>query len=125
MVTEKCITKERFEKMYKTEKESETRKDLSVGEDLESFIERIKNEEINKDTVPEDYKRSFLLCLLAKEERTKLEKKDKDFMKTFVRRRKLDVPEAEWNASESNLKFSKSECYRVTYFIGTSKTTKF
>ena len=34
---------------------------------------------------------------------------------------KADVPEAEWNASESNLKFSKSLCYRKTHFINASK----
>ena len=44
-------------------------------------------------------------------------------MKTFVRRRKVDVPEAEWNASESNLKFSESYCFRLTHFIDASKTT--
>ena len=121
-----CITKEKVEEMYKTEEEIETRMDLSVGEDLETFIERIKNGEINKDTIPErgDYKRSFLLCLLDKEERTKLEGKDKDFMKTFVKRRKADVPEAEWNTSDSNLKFSFSISDRETYFIDVSKTTK-
>ena len=43
MHKEKCITKEKFEEMYKTKTESETRMDLSVGEDLETFIERIKN----------------------------------------------------------------------------------
>ena len=107
--------------MYKTEEKSETRMDLSVGEDLETFIERIKNGEINKDTIPEDGDRKylFLLCLLDKEERKKLEQKDEDFMETFCW--EADVPEAEWNASESNLKFSRSICFRQTYFIGASK----
>ena len=120
MSKEKCITKEKFEEMYKTDEESETRMDLSVGEDLETFIERIKNGEINKDTITVrgDRKRSFLLCLLDKEERKKLEQKDFDFMKTFFL--KADVPVAEWNASESNLKFSKSGCIRDTYFIDSS-----
>ena len=110
--------------MYKTKEESETRMDLSVGEDLETFIERIKNGEINKDTIPErgENKDLFLLCLLDKEERKKLEQKDEDFMKTFLW--EADVPQAEWNASESNLKFSKSLCIRNTYYIDTSKTTK-
>ena len=45
-------------------------------------------------------------------------------METFWLEREADVPEAEWNASESNLKFSESDCYRVTYFIAASKTTK-
>ena len=40
--------------MYQTKEESETRIDLSNGENLETFIERIKNGEINKDTIPED-----------------------------------------------------------------------
>jgi len=120
-----CITKEKFNEMYKTKEESETRMDLSVGEDLETFIERIKNGEINKDTIPGrgDSKESFLLCLLNKEERKKLEQKDEDFMVSFALNAP-DVPEAEWNASESNLKFSKSECLRVTNFIDASKTTK-
>ena len=116
-----CITKEKFEEMYKTEEESETRMDLSVGEDLETFIERIKNGEINKDTIPEDgeEKDLFLLCLLDKEERKKLEQKDEDFMKTFWEE-EADVPEAEWNASESNLKFSRSSGVRITHFIDAS-----
>ena len=117
-----CITKEKFEEMYKTKEESETRMDLSVGEDLETFIERIKNGEINKNTTPE-VKNSFLLRLLDEEERKKLEHKDEDFLRTFTWNGTgigADVPEAEWNASESNLKFSKSDCYRGTHFIDTS-----
>ena len=94
---------------------------LSVGEDLETFIERIKNGEINKDTIPEDGEiiYPFLLCLLDKEERKKLEQKDYDFMKTFWfnDNGKADVPEAEWKASESNMKFARSTCDRRTYFI--------
>ena len=121
-----CITKEDFEEMYKTNEESETRMDLSVEEDLETFIERIKNGKIHKDTIPEygERKFSFLLCLLDKEERKKLDQKDEDFMKTFNWREAADVPEAEWKASESNLKFSASHGCRITYFIDASKTTK-
>ena len=40
----RCITKEKYETMYKTNKESEEREDLSVGEDLETFIGDIKME---------------------------------------------------------------------------------
>ena len=115
--------------MYQTKEENETRMDLSVGEDLETFIEIIKNGEINKDTIPEggEYKSSFLLCLLDKEERKKLERKDEDFMETFRETfwgREADVPEAEGKASESNLKFSRLGCYRFTLFINASKSTK-
>ena len=128
MYKTKCITKEQFEEMYQTKEESETRMDLSVGEDLETFIERIKNGEINKDTIPEggEKKVSFLLCLLNKEERKRLEQKDGDFMKTFELNEigRADVPEAEWNASESNLKFSRSVCARRTHFVDAPKTNK-
>ena len=116
-----CITKEKFEEMYKIKEESETRMDLSVGEDLETFIERIKSGKIHKDTIPEDgeIKMSFLLCLLDKEERKKLEQKDEKFKETFFFW-EADVPEADWKASESNLKFSNSVCILVTNFIDAS-----
>ena len=125
MRKENCITKEKFDEMYKTKEESEERMDLSVGEDLETFIERIKNGKINKDTIPEDgeKKRTFLLCLLDEEERKKLERKDLDFMKTFWEHfygGGADVPEAEWKVSEYNMKFAKSDCRRWTHFIDTS-----
>ena len=112
--------------MYQTKEESETRRDLSVGEDLETFIVRIKNGKINKDTIQElgDLKYSFLLCLLDQEERKKLEEKDEDFMETFLWGSESDVPAAEWNVSDSNLKFSASGGNRQTYFIDASKTTK-
>ena len=126
MSKENCITKEKkyktkYEKKYKTNEESEKRMDLSVGEDLESFVEKIKNGKINKDTIPKDGYRSttFLLCLLDKEERKKLDQKDETFLETFLwhGRGEVDVPEAEWEASESNLKFANNDCYRTTYFI--------
>ena len=128
MGKERCITKEKFEELYKTKEESETRMDLSVGEDLETFVERIKNGEINKYTIPEDgdYKKSFSICLLDKKDRKRLEQKDVDFIETFDWGRGADgqhwggVTEAEWNASESNLKFSFSFCDRKTHFIDES-----
>ena len=126
MAKHNCITKEKYEEMYKTNEESEKRMDLSVGEDLETFIGRIKNGEINKDTIPEngDREYTFLLCLLDEEERKKLEQKDYDFMETFFDHgyegREADVPEAEWKASESNMKFARSYCRRATYFIDAS-----
>ena len=68
-----CITNEKYQEMYKTNEENDERMDLSVGEDLETFFENIKNGEINKHTIPEDgdKKSTFLLCLLDKEERKK------------------------------------------------------
>ena len=123
MSKENCITKEKYEEKYKTNEESEKRMDLSVGEDLETFIEKIKNGKINEDTIPEegDRRTTFLLCLLDKEDRKKLERKDEALMETFLwyGRGEVDVQEAEWEASESNLKFTNTDCYRTTYFIET------
>ena len=99
--------------MYKTSEQSEEREDLSVGEDLETFIGQIR---IGKFPVGEDYNPSFMLCLLDAEERKKLEEKDEDFMKTFFDA-EADVPEAEWKESESNMKFAKFSCTRRTYFV--------
>ena len=124
MLKENCITKENYDEMYRTDAESEKRMDLSVGEDLETFIENIKNGKINKETIPErDLKITFLLCLLNEEERKKLEQKDYDFTKKFNVHyfgREPDVPEAEWIASESNMKFARSACRRRTYVIDAS-----
>ena len=121
MRKENCVTKEKCEEMYQTNRENDKRMDLSVGEELETFIDKIKDGKINKDTIPKDgeYKKCFLLCLLDEEERKKLEQKDYDFMWTFWDNMhgEADVPEAEWKASESNMKFAKSGCYRHTYFI--------
>ena len=128
MYREHCITKERYDELYKANEESE-RMDLSVGEDLETFIGKIKNGKINKDTIrkfgdrrPHFRSKMFLLCLLNKEERKKLQQKDQPFMKTFREGyikdgRGADVPEAEWKRSESNMKFAKSYSFRETYFI--------
>ena len=118
-----CITKEKFDELYKTNEESEERTDLSVGEDLETFIGNIKTGEMNRNTFTtgKDHQKTFLLCLLDKTERSKLEQKDEAFIRTFTCYPStffpVDVPEAEWKASESNLKFSKSNCYRYTFII--------
>ena len=119
-----CITKEKFDELYKTNEESEERTDLSVGEDLETFIGNIKTDKINRNWFPtgEDHQKTFLLCLLDKNERSKLEQKDEAFMRTFNNKYLIinpsaDVPEAEWKASESNMKFSWSSCYRDTFII--------
>ena len=119
----KCITKEAYDEEYKKHEAKKIKGPFegSVGDDLETFIEMIKNGEIN-NTNRGDSALTFLHCLLDKEERKKLEQKDYDFMKTFVNiqmneRRGVDAPEAEWNGSEYNMKFSRSSCHRATHFI--------
>ena len=105
--------------MYKANEKIEEREDLSVGEDLETFIRKIKNGEINKEKWRNEQgiwvNMLFLICLLDTKERKKLDQKDEAFMETFLG--SPDIPEAEWNESESNLKFELSYCWRRTYFI--------
>ena len=106
--------------MYKTNVANDERKDSSVGEDLETFIENMRNEKLKKSATslkgetgkrpklsitPGELKKSFFLCLLDKEERRKLEMKDWAFKESFENATNSDVPQAEWEASESNLKF--------------------
>ena len=118
-----CITKENFLQDYQTSKELETRDDLSVGEDLETFIKRIKNGELNENTIPErgESKGTFLLCLMDSEARKKLDRKDDDFLATFWDNDcgEVDIPLDEWQNSKSNLKFTSSISWRVTYYIDT------
>ena len=118
-----CISKEKYEEMYKINAESAEREDLSAGEHLffiliETFIQQIKT---GKYMVRhgQDDSVSFLLSLLNKEERKKLEQKDDAFLQSFNwnYRREVDVPAIEWAASESNLKFSRSICVRKTHMI--------
>ena len=115
-----CITKEKYDEMYKTNKEYDERINLTAGEDLETFIAKIKFGEINKNTIPYDgdFQQTFLLCLLNEEETTKLEQKDEAFLETF-RKGVVDIPAAEWKESGSSLKFARSRCTRDTYFIDT------
>ena len=125
MTKQNCITKEKYQELYKSNEESEKRMDLSVVEDLETFIQYIKAGLINDYRLPNgDRSRTFLLCLLDEDQRKKLEQKDYDFMETFFLNYKgeADVLEAEWKASESNMKFTKSDCLRETYFINAEIT---
>ena len=133
MIKENCITKEQFDIEYGITNEEgeiktdnlEERDDLSVGEDLETYIRRIKNGEITKETIPGgerdgERKRSHLFCLLDKEERRKLDTKDQQFFETFLQTELADVPEEEWKKTEfKHLKFSRSFAERRTYFIDT------
>ena len=112
-----CITQEEFEENYCVDDQIDDRNDLSVGEDLESFLERIKNGVICKETLPvnDEYKESFNLCLLKPEEMVKLQQQNETFIKTFSRTNP-DIPKALMAESESKKKFSKTFCWRKTCF---------
>ena len=121
-----CITKENFVNDYQTNKELETREDLSVGEDLETLIKRIFNGEISREMIPErgELKGNFLICLLDKKDRLRLDSKDEEFLNTFWddECEEVDIPLEEWNKSKSNLKFASSVSWRATYLIEISES---
>ena len=137
MSKQNCITKEQFDIEYgitnnenENEIKKEERDDLSVGEDIETLIEKMKNGEITKATVSTEpfiekgnYKESHLLCLLDKDERRKMDTKDENFRRTFDEHfdetsSYADVPDEEWQKTEfKNLKYSKSTSSRHTQFI--------
>ena len=121
-----CVTKENVLNDYQTNKEPDTREDLSVGEDLEKYIKRVVNREITREMIPEggETKGNFLICLLDKKERWKLDRKDEEFLNSFWddESDEADVPLEEWNKSKSNMKFSSSVSWRATYLIEISES---
>ena len=126
MNKEKCITKEKYEELYKIDEEIEAKEDLSLGDDLETFVTNVQHGEITKKTISdENWNSFFLIRLLDTKDRKKLDQKDQEFMETFEYNivGKADVPKEEWDLSESNLKFSQSFCSRLTLFIEASENS--
>ena len=102
--------------------ETNQRINLSIGEDLESFLERIRN---GVSLIPEydEYKESFDICLLRPEEIIKLEQKDKSFMNTFINwgeKVTIQSKAERLDRKKSEKRFSKKLCWRKTLFITTS-----
>ena len=130
MHKEKCITLEKYEEAYKTNLDTEKREDLSINEDLETFLEKLETNKLNTKTIAHsgDYNTTFLLCLLNTEEQRKLDRKDDTFLNTFYLndKGKADVPEEEWEASKSKRKYAQSICWRTTFFLeSTSFNSRF
>ena len=117
-----CVTKERFD-LYHDKIKKDGSGDFSVGDDLETFIRRIKRGELAEKDIAErgEEKVSHLFRLLKKEERRKLNTKDEDLLYTFRDRNDADVPDKEWEKTEyKHLKFSYSWAYRRTTFVNSS-----
>ena len=102
------ITKERMEN-YSKGKESEK---LSVNDDLESLFDNIR---LGKK--PDDFVPTYFLPKLTKEEFKFVERKDNNFMHTFMRDMRADVSKAEMELSESDSKFVQALGWRETYTI--------
>ena len=129
MTRANCITKEQFDIEYGITNDGEAnttateeRDDLSLGEDLETLIRRIKNGEITKEKNPYGGMtiQTHLLCLLDKGKRRMLDRKDESFLNTFLHRDRADVDEEEWKKSEyKHMKFSRSLARRKTTVVET------
>merc|ERR1719394_1571352 len=95
----------------------------SVGRDLEVFYRRIKCGEITKEMIPDvdgESKVLRLFCLLDKDERKKLDRKERSFYETFYSSIP-DVPPSKWRKTESkHLKFASYVARRRTAFIVTN-----
>ena len=120
---QRCITKEKYEEAYKINKKIEERGDLSLGDDLETFVTNMKHGKMTEEALP-FASETFLIRLLNANDRKRLDQKDKGFMETFFHNSfgGADVPKKEWESSESNLKFSQSFCWRWTYCLECSET---
>lgn len=123
-----CITKEELVIEYgitdgveeQNIANQEERYDLSVGDDLETLIKRIKNANVSNEQ-----KGSFLFCLLNSEELKKLERKDQHFLDTFECKKVAEDHEEKTKESEyKHVIFSKSWADRVTFFTDTEPEEK-
>ena len=83
---------------------------VSVGNDLESLINRIKTGLIcrRKISCHGELQKSYQLSLLSDEKIKKLQSNDIEFLDSF-----WSTP----NVSKSDMIFSRSKCYRRTYII--------
>ena len=113
-----CKTKEDCEAAYNSQNERLKDKD-SIGDNLENFIEDLKNNKYcfeNAGLDSEDSHDSFHFAMLTSQEEKDIQNPDSDFLLTFVSQNP-DVPKIEMAMSDSKHKYALSECKRVTYII--------
>ena len=107
----RLITKEKMENYCKGKED----RILSVNDDLEILFERIQLGE-----EPDDRVKTYFLPKLTDYELELVERKDEDFMTTFVNKMGADVDKSEMVASESNSKYVHGCCGRKTFTIENS-----
>ena len=106
----KCVTKEAVEKHF----EGSFQGDITVGDDLESFIERIQRGEFTESEPDISSNISIQFKLLNDTEERKLENEEQEFLRSF-QFASPDISRADMLESKSKLKFAKFVCYRKTY----------
>ena len=91
----------------------------SIGDDLEDFIENLKNNKYcfeNAGLDSMETNRCFHFAMLTGQEEKEIQNPDSDFLMTFVRSNP-DVPKTEMAKSDSKHKYVSSYCVRTTYII--------
>ena len=117
MERRKLITKEKMESYCKGNGELEKEE---VNDDLESVFDDIR---LGKN--PDDDVRTYFLPKLTKSELKLIERRDYNFMDTFLYKKAADVSKAEMEASESDSKFVRAFGIRITFTIKITETCKF
>ena len=113
-----CVTKEAVEKHYQGRGILPA---ISVGEDLESFIQRIRlGECIRFET---DSNTSFQFNLLSDFEEQKLENEDQKFLQSF-QLASPDISAADMLVSKSKLKFAKFLYSRTTHLLAEKESPR-
>ena len=118
-----CVTNEKNKEIYKQGGKVIGREYVkkSIGDDLEDFLESIKNKKVQKEvTGPDGYGvETFHLAMLTPNEKRKLEIEDQQYKRTFYRGwgDNPDVPKFEMDKSESTSKYALSICERNTFII--------
>ena len=122
-----CKAKEDYVETYKSPYHENTQmgptgidwgKD-SLGNDLENFIEDLKNnkycfENSGLDSLEEN--RCFHFAMLTDQEEKDIQNPDSDFLYTFFILNP-DVPKTDMAKSDSKHKYVRSYCTRATYII--------
>ena len=114
-----CVTKEKYEELYEKGGQIDgSNMELSLGDDLEDFLNRIKNNEIHGHELGpgDNLINTFHLSLLSPGQKRKLAINHDDYHKTF-HNHDPDVPKKEMAKSESKSKYAFSLCRRGTYII--------
>ena len=116
-----CVTNEKNKQIYKEGGKVIGRDymEKSIGDDLEDFLERIKNKTVQKEeTGPDGYGVwTFHLAMLTPNEKRKLEIQDQQYKKTFLLSNNPDVPKEEMDKSDSTSKYALSYCRRNTFIL--------
>ena len=125
-VRHQCKPKEDYVETYDTQNHINTKYPIetdkekgSIGNDLENFIEDLKNNQYSFENAGLDSmetNHSFHFAMLTDQQEKDIQNPDSDFLHTFFDAYP-DVSKTEMAKSESKHKYVRSHCVRATYII--------